>query len=519
MSSKRRKPTNSRAKKEKSAEWARRPSSGVMTKLLNADDIARTQRTDVYLAVVAPTGIRRDSFEAVLDRVLKPFGYRMETIHLSKLIADFEGVAVNESTENDRLRTAMDAGSALRDRVGEDVLARAAMLEVASRRTSARSDSPVAYVFWSLKHPQEVATLRLVYGGAFHLIALWASEADRIDELKNRKKGITESDAREHVERDREEPGKRTGQQTRDTFHRADVFLPWGRVPDEPGLQRFVELLFGRPDLTPTADEHRMFLAYSSAVRSGELSRQVGAALVSTDGDLLALGANDVPRRGGGLYWPTGDDDRDTVRGEDSNTRARRELLEEVAAEVDGEHADELARKLGQTKLRQITEYGRAVHAEMDALLSCARSGRSTRGATLLVTTFPCHNCARHIIAAGVTRVVYVEPYPKSRAFELHEKDLVEVLPSQGGNGDRVKFEPYLGIGPRRFFDYFSMHLGDGYALDRMRDGRLVEWSPAQAAPRVQGPAESIEERERSLAAGVQSRLVRRRSDRYRALP
>jgi deoxycytidylate deaminase len=482
---------------------------------LSADDIARSQRTDLYLAVVAPTGIHRDSFEAVLDRVLKPFGYRMETIHLSKLIADFEGVAVDESSENDRLRTAMDAGSELRERVGEDVLARAAMLEVARRRTSDRSDAPVAYVFWSLKHPQEVATLRLVYGGAFHLIALFASEQDRIDELKNRKKGITEAEARDHVERDREERGRKTGQQTRDTFHRADVFLPWGRKPDEPGLQRFVELLFGRPDLTPTADEHRMFLAYSSAVRSGELSRQVGAALVSADGDLLALGANDVPRRGGGLYWPVvGDDDRDTVRGEDSNTRARRELLADVAMEVDGEHADELARMLGQTKLKQITEYGRAVHAEMDALLACARSGRSTRGSTLLVTTFPCHNCARHIIAAGVSRVVYVEPYPKSRALELHEKDLVEVPPSTSGDDDRVKFEPYLGIGPRRFFDYFSMHLGDGYALDRMQDGRLVEWNPAQAAPRVQGPAESIEEREQSLVAGVRSKLVERRPDR-----
>ena len=44
-------------------------------------------------------------------------------------------------------------------------------------------------------------------------------------------------------------------------------------------------------------------------------------------------------------------------------------------------------------------------HAEMEALLSCARSGVSTRGATLYSTTFPCHNCAKHIIAAGVARV------------------------------------------------------------------------------------------------------------------
>lgn len=488
-------------------------------KLLSADEISRSRRTDLYLAVVAPVGIRRDSFDATLDHLLKPFGYELEMIRLSELIEDFRGVTVDKSSENDRLRTAMSAGTELRDRVGADAVARAALLEVAGRRAQrakSANTAPVAYVFWSLKHPQEVATLRLVYGGAFHLIALFASEEERVKELENRK-GITRADAEGHVARDREEPGKRRGQQTRDTFHRADVFLPWGSKPDKDGLKRFVELLFGRPDLTPTEDEHRMFLAYASAVRSGELSRQVGATLVSADGDVLAMGANDVPRRGGGLYWPTEDDDRDIVRKEDSNVRVRRELLAEVAEQVAGKKDEDLALKLGQTKLKQITEYGRAVHAEMEALLACARGGQSSRGATLYVTTFPCHNCARHIIAAGVTRVVYVEPYPKSRALELHNKDLVETAPSvmAPDDDDRVRFEPYLGIGPRRFLDHFSMHLGDGYVLERMDDeGRLAAWDPSSVAPRVQGPTEYIEAREKNLGAEVEPMLEGRREDR-----
>lgn len=494
------------------------PEAPVPKALLSADAIARSRRTDLHLAVVAPVGIRRDSFEATLDHLLKPFGYELEMIRLSELIEDFRGVKVDKSSENERLRTAMSAGTDLRDRVGADAVARAALLEVADRRAQrakSANTAPVAYVFWSLKHPQEVATLRLVYGGAFHLIALFASEDERVKELQNRK-GITRADAEGHVARDREEPGKRRGQQTRDTFHRADVFLPWGSKPDKDGLKRFVELLFGRPDLTPTEDEHRMFLAYASAVRSGELSRQVGATLVSADGDVLAMGANDVPRRGGGLYWPSEDDDRDIVRKEDSNVRVRRELLAEVAEQVAGKKDEELALKLGQTKLKQITEYGRAVHAEMEALLACARGGQSSRGATLYVTTFPCHNCARHIIAAGVTRVVYVEPYPKSRALELHNKDLVETAPSaMATDDDRVRFEPYLGIGPRRFLDHFSMHLGDGYALERMDDeGRLAVWDPSRAAPRVQGPTEYIEAREKNLGAEVDPMLDRQRDDR-----
>ena len=73
------------------------------------------------------------------------------------------------------------------------------------------------------------------------------------------------------------------------------------------------------------------------------------------------------------------------------------------------------------TGLFDITEFGRAVHAEMDALLSCSRTGRSTRGGTIYTTTFPCHNCTRHIIAAGIKKVVYIEPYAKSKAFSLHQ--------------------------------------------------------------------------------------------------
>jgi deoxycytidylate deaminase len=71
-----------------------------------------------------------------------------------------------------------------------------------------------------------------------------------------------------------------------------------------------------------------------------------------------------------------------------------------------------------------ITEFGRPVHAEMEAILSCARIGISPKMGTLYCTTFPCHNCAKHIVAAGIKRVVYVEPYPKSKAEKLHSDSL-----------------------------------------------------------------------------------------------
>lgn len=73
-----------------------------------------------------------------------------------------------------------------------------------------------------------------------------------------------------------------------------------------------------------------------------------------------------------------------------------------------------------------IIEFGRVVHAEMSALMDAARLGRPVQDAKLFCTTFPCHICAKHITAAGISSVFFLEPYPKSAAFALHP-DSIEV--------------------------------------------------------------------------------------------
>lgn len=49
----------------------------------------------------------------------------------------------------------------------------------------------------------------------------------------------------------------------------------------------------------------------------------------------------------------------------------------------------------------------RAVHSEIDALADCASSTESTEGATVYVTRYPCEACARALVSAKVSRVVY----------------------------------------------------------------------------------------------------------------
>ena len=71
---------------------------------------------------------------------------------------------------------------------------------------------------------------------------------------------------------------------------------------------------------------------------------------------------------------------------------------------------------------------GRAVHAEANALLFATRE---TAGANIYLTAHPCSNCARLLIAAGITRVVYRDndkPYIDTQAENLLREATVRRL-------------------------------------------------------------------------------------------
>ena len=165
-----------------------------------------------------------------------------------------------------------------------------------------------------------------------------------------------------------------------------------------------------------------MFHAYAASLRSARLGRQVGAAIVNERSELISVGCNEVPSPGGGLYWEGAvPDNRDHTRKEDSNDLQKSLIVYDIIVRLRGKgivgREGSITQKRAEAAIRsrmrkEITEFGRAVHAEMDALLACARISVSPVDATLFTTTFPCHNCTRHVIGAGIKRVVYIEPYP-----------------------------------------------------------------------------------------------------------
>lgn len=106
-----------------------------------------------------------------------------------------------------------------------------------------------------------------------------------------------------------------------------------------------------------------------------------------------------------------------------------------------------------ESPISALIEYSRAIHAEMDAITSLARlHGANSKKKIIYTTTYPCHNCARHIVAAGIQKAIYIEPYEKSLALDLHDDAICD---ANSKSPNKVIFEQFEGVSPRRYTTLF----------------------------------------------------------------
>lgn len=467
-------------------------------------------KSELVFGLVGPTGVDLTRVCDALTAQLKSVGYQTKIVTLSGLILPFKGASKGFSNEFERIDTLMSEGTSLRRDTGQaDVVARLGLAEIRALRKSITGDANkpvdtgVAYVVRSFKRPEEVQLYRDVYGKAFTLISVYAPRETRKRNLASKLHGIQHDDASPEelavrlITRDFEEDGN-LGQKVSGTFPLADFFLTSGSLSQvENSLKRLVRLTFGDPYISPTRDEQGMFFAQAAALRSLDLSRQVGAAITTPEGDILATGCNEVPKFGGGLYWE-GDDGiaRDAEVGHDSNIQIKRELISDAFQRMQRKgwlvspfhnmSAEELARdsvdgKYGffrESRIFDVIEFGRAVHAEMAAITQAAMLGRPLKSTTLYCTTFPCHICARHIVASGIKEVLFIEPYEKSRTDRLFA-DSISVEPHEP-SPKRANFRSFVGVAPRRYMEYFSM------STDRKgRDGKVITNESIALEPRI----------------------------------
>lgn len=475
-----------------------------------------SKRPELIIGFVTPAGVNVRRLCDETAKVLREFKYNPVEIRLSKLLERFTGWSPPSSSgEYERISHLQNIGHQFREALDNPAaLGLAALVEIREERIklSKNPDEPadgVAYLINQLKHPHEVRLLRKIYEASFVLIAAHATKPTREKHLI---RSIAYSENRSAESEDIAKAGNiiriddeesnsfgadELGQNTRNTYPLADLFVNLEQEEHaDPAIRRFMDLLFGHPFHTPRPDELAMYNASAAALRSSDESRQVGAVIVNVERDgqnktsnieVIATGMNEVPRRGGGFYWDGSDNSPDARdqwlianNNDDRALTIKKDVLRELLEVLKGKgwFTPEIASRqtphlLGElipdglkgTQFLNIGEFQRQVHAEMAALIDSARRGVAVAGRTMFVTTFPCHNCAKHIIAAGIRHVVYLEPYPKSRASMLHEEE-VELESNDGPPGDderksntapRVVFSPYAGIAPRQYRRLFNM--------------------------------------------------------------
>jgi dCMP deaminase len=114
-------------------------------------------------------------------------------------------------------------------------------------------------------------------------------------------------------------------------------------------------------------DQRFLDLAFEISSWSKESGRRVGAVVVGPDREIRATGYNGLPRG------------------------------------VDDDRPERHSRRTG-------AKYLWSSHAERNAIYNAARVGTALKGCTIYVQMFPCHECAKAIIQAGITCVVTAPP-------------------------------------------------------------------------------------------------------------
>ena len=447
---------------------------------------------ELIVGICGPIGSGVSTVGRQIEATFKAHGYESDYFKISSFI---RGLAEEKDEQKIDLQ---EEGNKLREKYGADILAQIVISEIHKKKNIQDLGNPDdanrkrrhITIVDSLKHPAEVELLTGVYGDMFFLFGTLCTHAARKERLK--KKGLGEEKVIRLIEKDKKDTIAH-GQQLLKTLKHADFFISNNKLNINtliPPIERLVGLLLGKKDITPTHHEYGMYLAESAARRSGCLSRQVGAAILTKDGNIISTGRNDVPKAKGGLYTAEdGENDNRCFNWFDKgcfNYKYKLEIYQNLneilEKQMPKETSPDLIKKITDditenSRIKDLLEFSRSVHAEMDAITTAAREGlTSLKGTVLYSTTYPCHNCARHIVAAGIDIVYYIEPYEKSLATELHGDAIANEPPSQENCSNKVLFLHFEGVAPKQFLTLFT-------SGERKDNGRLIAHDPITCSP------------------------------------
>ena len=141
---------------------------------------------DLVFGVVAPIGTDLNSVSFAMSNTLRGMGYDTNVIQLSSLLTEVKDrfqLTLESSPEEKRYETYMTAGNAFREAMRRgDALSMLAVGAIGALR-SKFVQKKRAFILRSLKHPDEVKSLRNIYGPAFVLFSINSSRTTRVENL------------------------------------------------------------------------------------------------------------------------------------------------------------------------------------------------------------------------------------------------------------------------------------------------------------------------------------------------
>jgi deoxycytidylate deaminase len=309
---------------------------------------------EIVFGIVGPIGINIEPVVASIERTLYNIRYDCFRLHLTDYI-DHPRITTKMANSSyfDKYSALISRGNEYRKIArSNDAFAGLAITLIQKKRNeltgSLRDPRPqTAYIVRQFKRPEEIDLMRRVYGQKFIQVSIYGSEQDRFNAMVKKIMSFNSSPRNEHVSKqeaikliqmDSDQSDEIGGQQVSKVFHLGDVFVD-GIDADNSHktIERFINALFGSSKSSPTKDEHGLYLASAAALRSADLSRQVGAAICTSDGEVISIGCNEVPKARGGAYWIDGEDTlaRDVEQQMDPNHERRRQIVHDFIQRLD----------------------------------------------------------------------------------------------------------------------------------------------------------------------------------------
>lgn len=285
----------------------------------------------------------------------------------------------------------------------------------------------------AIRNPYEAIFFKERYSG-FYLVSINTENENRLTHLRNAHKfsesQIKALDAKEYPSR-LAGHNKFISQNIQKCIEISDIHIhnprkeQFNNVELKCQLAWYISLILHPGLVMPTSLESCMQIAYTVKQSSGCISRQVGAAVTDEEFSVKSVGWNNTPQGQVPCLLRNAEDlllgqDPEAYSEYERNDGKFREALHEKFNDLrkstllEGRNLSfcfkDLQNEIDNEKNQVHT---RSLHAEENAFLQIAKhGGMKLRNGILFTTASPCELCAKKAYQLGISRIIYIDPYP-----------------------------------------------------------------------------------------------------------